>query len=154
MTDVLFYHLERRTLDETLPPLVERTVARGWKAFVRADSAERAEALDRLLWTFREDSFLPHGLAWEPMPDQQPVLIGVDEKASNVPDVLFLVGGMAPSDWMSMDVLALTRVVLIFDGRDPASVQTAREAWRGARAAGHAVTYWKENDAGKWEKQG
>lgn len=154
MSDVLFYHLERRTLEETLPPLVARTLARGWRAFVRTESPARAETLDRLLWTYDEQSFLPHGLANEPDPDGQPVLIGGDETPVNRPDVLFLVGGAVPEDWMGMDVLALNRIVLIFDGRDPAALQIARQAWKGAKAAGHAVTYWKETDAGKWEKQG
>lgn len=151
MSEVLFYHLERRTLDDALPSLVERTLARGWKAAIRTESAERAGAIDRLLWTYDEESFLPHGLASEPDADRQPVLIGPDVGRDNGADVLFVVGGAAPPVW---DGAGFVRIVLMFDGHDPAAVQTARTAWKDAKAAGHTITYWKENDAGKWEKQG
>jgi DNA polymerase-3 subunit chi len=49
---------------------------------------------------------------------------------------------------------ALTRVVLMFDGRDPEMLNAARGAWKDAKAAGHDVTYWKESPTGKFEKQG
>jgi DNA polymerase-3 subunit chi len=48
---------------------------------------------------------------------------------------------------------SLARVVLMFEGRDQAAVQSARVSWRNAKEAGHDVTYWKETPAGKWEKQ-
>ena len=61
MTEVLFYHLERQPLDRVLPSLLEKTLERGWKAVVRCGSEQRLEALDLALWTYRDDSFLPHG---------------------------------------------------------------------------------------------
>lgn len=152
MSEVLFYHLERRALEDVLPALVERSLSRGWKVCIRAESAARAGVIDRLLWTYDEESFLPHGLAGEAEPQSQPVLITDGDAIANGAHVLFVVGGAPAPVWG--DVTALTRVVLMFDGHDPAAVQMARESWKGAKAAGFDVTYWKENDAGKWEKQG
>ena len=150
MTEILFYHLERRSLDEVLPGLIEKTLERGWRALIRTDSAERADAIDTRLWTY-SDGFLPHAQAGDGDPARQPVLITVEEGNPNNANVLFLVGGVAPPAW---DGAAFTRIVLIFDGRDPAAVETARAAWKDAKAAGHDVTYWKESPTGKWEKQG
>ena len=65
MADVLFYHLERQPLERVLPVLLEKTLERGWRAAVQTASQAYAEALDGHLWTYREDSFLPHGLASE-----------------------------------------------------------------------------------------
>jgi len=150
MSEILFYHLERRGLDDVLPGLIEKTLERGWRALIRVDSAERADAIDTRLWTY-SDGFLPHAQAGDGDPARQPVLITVEEGNPNAADVLFLVGGAAPPAW---DGAAFTRIVLIFDGRDPAAVETARAAWTDAKAAGHDVTYWKESPTGKWEKQG
>ena len=150
MTEALFYHLERRSLDDVLPGLIEKTLEHGWRALIRTDSAERADAIDTRLWTY-SDGFLPHAQAGDGDPARQPVLITVEEGNPNAADVLFLVGGAAPPAW---DGAAFTRIVLIFDGRDPAAVETARGAWKDAKAAGHDVTYWKESPTGKWEKQG
>lgn len=153
MTETLFYHLERRTLDDVLPGLIEKTLERGWRAVIRTESSERADAIDNLLWTYNEQAFLPHAQAGDGNPKRQPVLITVEEDNPNGANVLFLVGGAAPPHWEERETTALTRVVLLFDGRDADSLARARAAWKDAKAAGHDVTYWKESPAGKFEKQ-
>jgi DNA polymerase-3 subunit chi len=151
MTETLFYHLERRALEDVLPGLIEKTLERGWRAVIRCDSAERAEAIDTLLWTYDDQSFLPHAQQGDGDPAQQPVLITVEEANANAANVLFLVGGAAPLPWNEKS--DLTRIVLMFDGRDPAMLSSARAAWKDAKAAGHEATYWKEMPSGKFEKQ-
>lgn len=153
MTETLFYHLERRALEDVLPGLVEKSLERGWRAVIKAESADRADALDTLLWTFN-DSFLPHAQLGDGEASRQPVLITTEDGNPNASTILFLVGGAVPPDWTAETTQALTRIVLMFDGHDGAAVQTAREAWKAAKAAGHDVTYWKESPTGKWEKQG
>ncbi|HVV27236.1 MAG TPA: DNA polymerase III subunit chi [Rhizomicrobium sp.] len=152
MTEALFYHLERRSLENVLPELVERSLARGWLAAIRTDSAERSDALDTLLWTYDDQSFLPHAQAGDGDPAGQPVLIGMEEGNPNNAQIVFYVGGAQPSDWAGLG--EWTRIVLLFDGRDAGALAAARTAWKEARAAGHDVTYWKETPSGKFEKQG
>jgi DNA polymerase-3 subunit chi len=154
MSETLFYHLERRTLEDILPGLLERTRERDWRAVVRVGSAERMAALDTHLWTFSEQSFLPHGTADAGHATRQPIYLTTEGENPNKAQVLFLVGGATPSDWASPELVAFARIVLLFDGRDPEALAGARAAWRVAKASGHDVTYWKENSSGKWEKQG
>lgn len=151
MTETLFYHLERRTLDDVLPGLLEKTLERGWRAVIRAESSERADAIDTLLWTYNDQTFLPHAQSGDGNPRRQPVLITVEDENPNDANVLFCIGGAVPQ-WGA--VADLTRVILMFDGRDEAALAAARAAWKDARAAGHDVTYWKESSSGKFEKQG
>ena len=153
MTEVLFYHLERRSLDDVLPGLIEKTLERGWRAIIKTESSERADAIDSLLWTYNERSFLPHAQAGDGEIARQPVLITLDETNLNGANVLFLVGGAEPSDWSHEPASAFARVVLLFDGRDESSLARARSAWKGAREANCDVTYWKESASGKWERQ-
>ena len=75
MAEVLFYHLETRPLEAVMPLLLEKTLERGWRAVVEVGSRERAEALDAHLWSYRDDSFLAHGLAGEETDPLQPILI-------------------------------------------------------------------------------
>jgi len=152
MTETLFYHLERRSLDDVLPGLIEKTLERGWRALIRAESAERAEAIDNLLWTYNDQTFLPHAQKGDGDPRAQPVLITTEDDNANDANVLFLVGGAPPPQWDA--ATALTRIVLMFDGRDASALAAARAAWKDAKTAGHEVTYWKESASGKWEKQG
>lgn len=151
MTEVLFYHLEKRSLDDVLPGLLEKTLERGWRALIRAESADRAAAIDSLLWTYSDQTFLPHAQLGDGDARRQPVLITVEESNANDANVLFLVGGAQPSSWSQFGDYA--RAVMLFDGRDPAALDSARNAWREAKAAGSEVTYWKESPAGKFEKQ-
>jgi DNA polymerase-3 subunit chi len=151
MTETLFYHLERRSLEEVLPGLVEKSRQRGWKALIRADTADRADAIDTLLWTYDDQSFLPHAQFGDGEAMRQPVLITVEEGNPNSAEIIFYVGGAGPSDWAGLG--GLSRIVMLFDGRDEAALASARAAWKDARGAGHDVTYWKETPSGKFEKQ-
>jgi DNA polymerase-3 subunit chi len=153
MTETLFYHLERRSLEDVLPGLVEKSLERGWRAVIRTDSAERSDALDNLLWTYDEQSFLAHAQSGDGEAGRQPVLITMEEENPNGASILFCVGGASPSDWAGTDLSALARIVLLFDGRDETALESARVAWKSAKASGHDVTYWKEQPSGKFEKQ-
>jgi DNA polymerase-3 subunit chi len=153
MTETLFYHLERRSLDDVLPNLVTRTLERGQRVLIKADSADRASALDNLLWTYDDQSFLPHAQVGDGDAKRQPVLITTEDENANSANVLFLVGGAEPLPWDGAQANALTRIVLMFDGRDADSLTRARAAWKEAKAAGHDATYWKEMPSGKFEKQ-
>jgi DNA polymerase III subunit chi len=152
--EALFYHLERKSLDDVLPGLLERTRERGWRAVVQVGSAERMAALDTHLWTYSEQSFLAHGTAAEGHSSRQPIFLTTEQENPNGAHVLFLVGGAMPADWSSPLLAGLARIVLLFDGRDPETLDAARAAWRNAKEASHDATYWKESPNGKWEKQG
>ncbi len=149
MTEVLFYHLERASLETVLPGLLEKTLERGWRAVVRAGSRERVEALDGHLWTYRDDAFLPHAASGDP--ERQPVWLTHGDDEPNDPQILFVVDG---AETKPDAIAALERCVLIFDGNDDEAVSRARTFWKDAKAAGHDATYWKQSEAGRWEKQG
>ncbi len=147
MTDVLFYHLEPRPVEAVLPPLLEKSLERGWRSVVQVGSAERAEALDLHLWTWRDDSFLPHGLAGEDNDAMQPVILTTGEDNPNGATVRFFVDGAVPRSTEGYE-----RVVYMFSGHDPDAVAEARLAWRALRD-GNAVTYWQQEPDGRWNKK-
>ncbi len=83
MTETLFYHLERRALNDVLPGMVEKSLERGWRAVIRTESAERSDALDNLLWTYDDQSFLAHAQSGDGEAARQPVLITVEDENPN-----------------------------------------------------------------------
>jgi DNA polymerase III subunit chi len=149
MTEVLFYHLQGQPLERVLPTLIERSLERGWRVVVQSSSEERVEALDAQLWTYRDDSFLPHGTDREASAAEQPVLLTVDDHNPNAAAVRFLIDG-AP---VPPDAQSYERIVLMFDGTDDDAVADARTRWSAAKAAGFAVTYWQADDTGRWIKK-
>jgi DNA polymerase-3 subunit chi len=146
--EVLFYHLQGRSLEQTLPQLLERTLQRGWKATVRASSPERLKALDDHLWTYADESFLPHGREDDAQAADFPIVLTLAGARLNDADVCFAVDGAPlPADggW--------TRAVLIFDGGDPDALDAARRQWREIKARGLAATYWQQMPDGRWEQK-
>jgi DNA polymerase III subunit chi len=150
MTEILFYHLQRQPLERVLPALLEKSLERGWRVVVQTASEERVEALDAHLWTFRDDSFLPHGTWREPAAREQPILLTVNDDNPNGAQVRFLVDGTPVPE----DAAAYERLVVIFDGDDPDAVEAARARWGEAKAKGFAVTYWQTDDDGRWQRKG
>lgn len=151
MTEILFYHLETQPLERVLPQLLEKTLERGWRAVVETTGSERADALDAQLWTFRDESFLPHGIAGDAAVDpHQPVLIVTDDANPNAANVRFFVDGAVPQAAAGYD-----RLVFLFSGHDPDAVTAARAAWRAlGQGGGSALTYWQQDDTGRWQKKG
>lgn len=147
MTEVSFYHLQRTTLEQALPKLLERTLERGANALVFASSSVRVDHLSDALWTYDAASFLPHGSAGDREPERQPVYLTTEEENPNGAEFLYLVDGGQPSF-----LATFRRVLDLFDGNSDGPVAKARERWKSARAAGFEVTYWKQSDAGRWEK--
>ncbi len=145
MAEVFFYHLQGRPLEAALPQLLEKCRERGWRCVVQASSPERIDALDQLLWTYDDASFLPHGTDRQPEPARQPILLTTGDANPNGAQVRFFIErSSAP------DLAGYTRVIHLFDGADPDEIDHARAQWRAAKAAGHAVAYWQQTPEGRW----
>lgn len=146
MAEVLFYHLTASPLEATLPDLLERSLSRDWRVVVRFGSEAAMRAMDSLLWTFRDDSFLPHGTSAMGHAGEQPVYLTVGDEVPNRASVLMLVEGAraAPGE-----MAAFVRTCLIFDGSDERAVEGARADWRAVKAAALPAKYWAQ-EQGRW----
>ena len=144
-----FYHLTQRPLEATLPLLLEKSLAAGWRVAVRGTDPGRLDWLDQRLWMGPEDGFLPHGQAGGKHDALQPVLLTVQEGLPNDPACLMAVDGaqVAPEE-----VNRLERVCILFDGHDGMALDAARGQWRALTGAGCKAQYWSE-ESGRWEKK-
>jgi DNA polymerase-3 subunit chi len=147
--EILFYHLKGQTMEQVLPPLLQKSLERGWRVVVQASSEERVDALDAHLWTWRDDAFLPHGTSRDPQAAEQPIVLTATGENPNGAAVRFLVDGA--------DLAAAAghyeRIVLLFDGDDPEAIDVARLRWNEAKTSGAEVTYWKADENGRWQRQ-
>lgn len=148
MAPVFFYHLERRSLEDVLPRMLATSLERGWRVVVKAGSEERSEALAAHLWTFDDESFLPHGTKNDVHPEQQPIWLTALDDNPNGANVRFFVDGAAIGE-----VDGLTRAVVIFDGNDPQAVEQARTDWKRLKAGGNEVSYWQQDESGRWQNR-
>ena len=142
-----FYHLESQPLQAVLPVLVEKTLARGWRALLRFSTPERLETIDSALWTYREESFLPHGSARDGHADRQPAFLALEDANPNGAAVLFLLEAAE-----EREPERFSRVIRLFDGADEEAKALARAEWKSAKAAGFEVSYWRQDAGGAWKK--
>jgi DNA polymerase-3 subunit chi len=144
MIEIGFYHLTRSPLTQALPQLLARTLASGQRALVLGSDAAGLDALSASLWG--QPVWLPHGTAADGDADLQPIWLSTVAEPLNGARFLFLVEGAETDRVKDYD-----RVFDLFDGNNPDAVAAARSRWRGAKDAGHSLTYWQQTDTG-WKK--
>ena len=142
--EIGFYHLQKWPLEQALPRLLEQALARGLRAVVRVGSEARLESLNAALWTYRQESFLPHGGPADGQAAAQPVYLTPGDDVPNEATLLVLCDGVAAAD-----VDAFDRCADMFDGHE-AAVAAARSRWQALKDQGYPLTYWQQTDDGKW----
>ncbi len=148
MAEIWFYHLTRQPLERVLPSLLEKSLERGWRAVVQTANEERLRALDDLLWTYSDESFLAHGTPHDGEPSMQPVYLTSGDENPNAAKIRFFVDG---AKVVAQD--AYDRTILLFDGNDDESLAEARTQWKALKDDGHALAYWQQNENGGWDKK-
>lgn len=143
--DWWFYHLEGARLVSALAPLLEKCLENDWRVLVSSPSPDVLEALDHDLWSYADGSFLPHGIQGGGVDARrQPVLLSTACEGINGARALMLLNGQdAPGD-------GFDRVMVVFDGKDTAARETARDQFRRARKAGSTVRYFQQKPGGGW----
>ena len=140
-----FYHLTVQPLERVLPQIAEKVVATGGRLLIVDADEGRRDRIDRLLWEYSRDGFLPHAVAGVGDDAAQPVLIAPDTAAGNAARNVALADGR----WRD-EALGFDRAFLFFDEEH---VGDARTAWKGlATTEDVQRRYWKQNEAGRWEQ--
>ncbi len=148
MAEIWFYHLEREPVENVLPGLLARGVQRGLRLCVQSPDAESLTALSEKLWSFEDVAFLAHGAQGDPQPEHQPIYLATGGENPNGAGYRFFIKGAAPDD-----VGQLSRASILFDGNSSAAVEQARQLWKRFKAEGHTISYWKQDEQGRWKDQ-
>ena len=146
-----FYHLSRTTLEQAAAPLMQKCLDVGWRVLAVSPSADRLAALDSILWTFDEKTFLPHGQAEAPGldPARQPILLTGKLDNQNRAEALVLMDGTkAPVD------APYIRCMVMFDDGDTDTRSLARQQFKAAMDAGLVTRYFQQTPSGGWKEAG
>ncbi|MEK7661108.1 MAG: DNA polymerase III subunit chi [Pseudomonadota bacterium] len=144
-----FYHLENASIEATLAPLLEKCQSAGWRALVRSPNRERLAFLDDYLWSYRQNSWLPHARTGEGVDEaRQPILLTQGMVNHNHAQALFLLDAAELGDTTGVE-----RAFLVFDGNDEAMLKAARAEWKRGQGLDYEMAYWQQSDKGKWEKK-
>ena len=129
-----FYVIKSQEPDQKLLiacRLIEKAYRHGHRVFIHCDHQEQAQQIDELLWTFKEDSFIPHNIQGEG-PDQPPVVqIGYQNNVGNFNDILINLSQDVPAFFIKF-----RRIIEIVEA-DEESKNISRQHYR----------YYKQNHA-------
>lgn len=150
MSRVDFYHLQSQSLETVLPKLLEKAFETGKSTVVRVGTDERVDFLNALLWTYNDQSFLPHGTRKDGNAELQPIWLTSGLDNPNLATMLFLVDG-ARAELAELE--KFSRVFNIFDGNSPEAVEQARQFWKEIKNGGGECFYWKQSENGAWKQE-
>ncbi len=140
-----FYHLTAAPLDHVLPKIAEKIIATGGRLLIVAQAEAQRAALDRLLWSYAPESFLPHAQAGGADDAVQPILLVPDVTPANAARNVAIVDGV----WRDA-ALDFDRTFHFFDDE---TIREARLAWKALAAReGVERRYWKQDDDRRWQQ--
>lgn len=142
-----FYHLQKQVLEDVLPKLIEKAYSTGKRIKIKIGTEQRIEFINSLLWTYNEESFLPHGSKKDGFADLQPIWLTEDDKNPNDAKFLFLVDGANVSQ---PEVVNFQRVFNIFDGNNADELAKARNLWKELKSLNSEIHYWQQDNTGRW----
>lgn len=146
--DIRFYHLERQSLDQALPGLLQAVIGKGHRVHILFDDESLMRKTDDTLWTYSPHSFLPHGCeaTTKTEPHHHPIWLSQSSANVNEADVLVITQSNVP------ELLDYTIVCYMFDAREQGKLEAARAAWKSFKDQNAALTYWQQSDQG-WKKK-
>jgi len=144
MAEVFFYHLTAQPLKTVLPQLVAKGMERALRMVVETSVPDNLASLSEMLWAAEDLSFIAHGLG-EDDATQQPLWLCAGPENPNAATVRFYLDGAMPQS-----LEGLMRAVIMFQGEDEQALISARNEWKKRKTEGHAISYWKQDEGGKW----
>jgi len=148
MPDIRFYHLLTRTIDQTLPDILQKGLSAGHRIVVRVKNDAEAERLAAHLWTYKAESFLPHGTKKDGHAEHQPIWITPGDDIPNNANMIVILNGSL----VGTDNESLTLCCDLFDGNDAEAVQSARTRWKHYKDQNMSLAYWQQTDKG-WDQK-
>lgn len=146
MADINFYHLTKSSVKQALPKLLDKVLASGKRGLVVARDESQLAEINEYLWVSTR-SFLPHGTKEDGFPSHQPLYLTCDNDCPNGAQVLVLVEGGTYEALNQFE-----KCLVLFDGNQNEYVSAARQQWKNYVTQGHSLTYWQQDEQGKWQK--
>ena len=148
MTEIRFYHLKRKSLDQALPEILEKALERGYKAVIKHKDESALKQLNDTLWTFRPNSFIPHGMKPDQYAENQPVWLTTEDETPNDADLLVVTGGAEPHDLSKFKLC-----VEFLEDHDQDAIKASRQRWKSYKDDGLEISYWEQTAEGRWSQK-
>lgn len=142
-----FYHVMSGNLVPSVAKLLEKVYDSGKKSVFFSPLEDRVKIVDKTLWTFSKNAFIPHGDKSLGFSELQSVYLTSEIENPNKATVLVMTDDFDYKSWNQN----FERVICIFEDDDSAEI--AQSMFSDLKNQGENVKYWKQSRNG-WEKLG
>jgi len=140
-----FYHVATGNLVPSVVKLLAKVYDTGKKSIFFSPIEDRVKYVDKTLWTFSTNAFIPHGDKAFGFAEQQSVYMTSEIENPNQATVLVITDSFDYGSWNQN----FEKVIFVFE--DDSSAKTAQEMLADLKNRNENVNYWKQSQKG-WEK--
>ena len=141
-----FYNATRREILNDIAILTEKLYKKNNHILLYCADQETVDTLDEYLWSYREDSFIPHSKKNNEKKLFYPILITNEILNEHEHNILLVLNGVLikETDWTKFN-----KVYYFFDEQNLEEKENARSMWKSFSSLEIDCRYWvnKEN---KW----
>ena len=150
MTQIIFYNTAPLQVENTLFNLIEKSIENGYKSLLLFNDKNKCSAIDEKLWTYKQNSFLPHLTEDEKISDEIDIPIYLSTKNENPykAELLFSIDGFLPNNINNFE-----RVIIIVDVNDKILLEEYKKYYLDINEDFEDIVFYKSNDNGKWTEK-
>lgn len=141
MNKISFYQTILDLTDKSICQLAEKCYHSNLKVVILVANNEIQERINRLLWTYSQKQFIPHGSKLDPLPEKQPIYITTELENPNNSKVLMLLN---PEDIINFT--QFERIIIVYDTPQVEVISKYKTAC-------YEIESYKQNLNGTWKKE-
>ena len=147
MTQIIFYSTAPLQVEKTLFALLEKSLEKGNKSLLLFRDKEKCLSINEQLWTYKQNSFLPHISEDDQIYDNIDVPVYLSTKNENPfkAELLFSIDGFLPDN-----IDHFERVIIIIDVNDELLNEKYKNYYLDINKNFEDIVFYKSDDNGKW----
>ena len=147
MTQIIFYSTAPLQVEKTLFALLEKSLEKGNKSLLLFKDKEKCLSINEQLWTYKQNSFLPHISEDDQIYDNIDVPVYLSTKNENPfkAELLFSIDGFLPDN-----IDHFERVIIIIDVNDELLNEKYKNYYLDINKNFEDIVFYKSDDDGKW----
>ena len=147
MTQIIFYSTAPLQVEKTLFALLEKSLEKGNKSLLLFKDKEKCSLINEQLWTYKQNSFLPHISEDDEIYDDIDVPVYLSTKNENPfkAELLFSIDGFLPDN-----IDHFERVIIIIDINDELLNEKYKNYYLDINKNFEDIVFYKSDDNGKW----
>jgi len=147
VTQIIFYSSAPLQVENTLFTLIEKSLEKGYKSLLLFLDKEKCSEIDEKLWTYKQNSFLPHLSEDEEISNEIDIPIYLTTKNENPyeAELLFSIDGSIPDN-----INNLERLIIIIDANDKILLEKYKKYYLDINKKFEDIVFYKSDDDGKW----